>query len=246
MKRILLALGLALAIGACAAQSGAPTFREQQMQFPRVREAYAHKWSGVRLLLRSHHLDPARLEVFVRVFKIGQRVEVWGRNQGDEVFQRLRTYPIAACSGALGPKRREGDGQVPEGFYHINRFNPSSLYHLSLGLDYPNAADKLLGSAKPGGDIFIHGSNVTIGCVPITDPLIEELYVLLTEARSAGQQDIAVHIFPFEMRDELLARYQHHRHYAFWQTLQPAYAYFEQHLSPAPVTVAATGLYAMP
>jgi murein L,D-transpeptidase YafK len=135
---------------------------------------------------------------------------------------------------------------VPEGFYTINRFNPSSLYHLSLGLDYPNATDRALGEPKPGGDIFIHGSNVTIGCLPITDALIEELYVLLVEARTAGQAAIAVHIFPFELNAEMLARYRQHRHYAFWQSLQPGYAYFEQHRRPAPALVPDAGLYAMP
>ncbi|GAA3999848.1 hypothetical protein GCM10022408_08560 [Hymenobacter fastidiosus] len=226
MKRLLLALGLLLSI--CAARPAAPTFREQQLHYPRVRAAYARHWPAMRQLLHRRHLDPARLEVFIRVFKIGQRVEVWGRNQGEPAFQLVRTYPIAACSGALGPKRQEGDRQVPEGFYFINRFHPSSLYHLSLGLDYPNAADLALGIPKPGGDIFIHGSNVTIGCLPITDPLIEELYVLLVEARSAGQEAIPVHIFPFELRDEVLARYQQHRHYAFWRSLQPGYAEFEK------------------
>jgi murein L,D-transpeptidase YafK len=181
------------------------------------------------MLLFSHHIEPGRLEVFVRVFKIGRKVEVWGRNQGAAGFELLRTYPVAACSGGLGPKRREGDGQVPEGFYTINRFNPSSLYHLSLGLDYPNATDRQRGEAKPGGDIFIHGSNVTIGCVPITDALIEELYVLLVEARSAGQAEIPVHIFPFELNAETLRRYRQHRAYGFWQSLRPGYAYFEQH-----------------
>ncbi|RYU74773.1 hypothetical protein EWM57_20250 [Hymenobacter persicinus] len=196
--------------------------------------------------MQCRRLDPVRLEVFIRAFKIGRRVEVWGRNHdSDGAFQLLRSYPIAACSGALGPKRQEGDGQVPEGFYLINRFNPNSLYHLSLGLDYPNAADRALGLAKPGGDIFIHGSNVTIGCLPITDALIEELYVLLVEARSAGQQDIPVHIFPFELSDGQLAKYRQHRHYAFWQSLQPGYTYFEQHHRPASAA-STTGLYALP
>ncbi|GAA3946246.1 L,D-transpeptidase family protein [Hymenobacter algoricola] len=246
MKIVLLALALAGLIGACTAQSNPTPFRDQQQQFPRVRAAYRRTWPGLRLLLLRHHIDPSRLEVFVRVFKVGRKVEVWGRNQGAAGFELLRTYPIAACSGSLGPKRQEGDRQVPEGFYTINRFNPSSLYHLSLGLDYPNAADRTLGNPKPGGDIFIHGSDVTIGCVPITDALIEELYVLLVEARAAGQQEIPVHIFPFELNQAMLARYRQHRHYSFWQSLQAGYAYFEQHRCPAPAAAPANGAYAMP
>ena len=71
-------------------------------------------------------------------------------------------------SGTMGPKRLQGDYQVPEGFYYINEFNPNSNYHLHLGLNYPNASDKILSdSLRPGGDIYIHGSCVSIGCIPL-------------------------------------------------------------------------------
>jgi hypothetical protein len=91
----------------------------------------------------------------------------------------------------------EGDYQVPEGFYYINEFNPRSTYHLSLGLNYPNASDKILSdSLRPGGDIYIHGSCVTVGCIPVTDKQIEELYILAAHAQGAGQDFIPVHIFP--------------------------------------------------
>jgi murein L,D-transpeptidase YafK len=99
--------------------------------------------------------------------------------------------------GSLGPKRIQGDYQVPEGFYYVNEFNPNSNYHLALGLNYPNASDKILSdSVQPGGDIYIHGSCVTTGCIPIKDDQIEELYVLTTFARNLGQDFIPVHIFP--------------------------------------------------
>jgi murein L,D-transpeptidase YafK len=193
--------------------------------------------------LQSRNINPSRLEIFLRAFKIGRRLEVWGRNQGAGPFQQLRTYRIAGTSGNLGPKRAGGDGQVPEGFYEIDRFNPCSLYHLSLGLNYPNAADRLLGSAQPGQDIFIHGSDVTIGCLPITDALIQEVYVLAVQARYAGQQTISVHIFPFALSEaNLLARRQN-QHYAFWQSLRPGYEYFEQHHTLPEVTVDLAGSY---
>ena len=100
-------------------------------------------------------------------------------------------------SGTMGPKRMEGDYQVPEGFYHINEFNPNSNYHLSLGINYPNASDRILSdSLKPGGSIFIHGNCVSAGCIAITDEPIEELYVLASEAKNQGQEFIPVHIFP--------------------------------------------------
>jgi hypothetical protein len=91
----------------------------------------------------------------------------------------------------------EGDYQVPEGFYYINEFNPNSNYHLSLGINYPNLSDKMLSdSLRPGAGIYIHGSCVSVGCIPITDEGIDELYILAAMARSQGQDYIPVHIFP--------------------------------------------------
>jgi hypothetical protein len=104
---------------------------------------------------------------------------------------------VCALAGTLGPKRMGGDFQVPEGFYYINEFNPKSTYYLSLGINYPNASDRILSdSLDPGGDIYIHGSCVTVGCIPITDNQIDELYILAAHAKDAGQDFIPVHIFP--------------------------------------------------
>ncbi|OWP63869.1 hypothetical protein CDA63_06560 [Hymenobacter amundsenii] len=222
-----------------------PAFRAEQLRYPRVREAYAQYQEPVRQLLRHHGLVPERLELFVRAFKIGRRVEVWGRNAGAGPFGLLRTFALAGTSGTLGPKRRAGDGQIPEGFYAINRFNPNSQYLLSLGLDYPNAADQLCiaPGLDPGDNIFVHGSNETIGCLPITDAGIRELYVLAVEARAAGQFSIPVHIFPFELTPDQLARRSASPHQAFWQELAPGYQYFETHHRLPTVTVAAAGAY---
>ncbi|MFC7667854.1 murein L,D-transpeptidase family protein [Hymenobacter humi] len=106
---------------------------------------------------------------------------------------------------------------MPEGFYQIDRFNPKSEYHLSLGLNYPNAADLALGEPDPGGDIFIHGGEVTIGCLPITDIGIEEVYLIAVAARAAGQTLIPVHIFPFPLTESELARRTASPNYAFWR-----------------------------
>jgi murein L,D-transpeptidase YafK len=117
-------LATTLLLSTCCAQLNEPSFRDQQFLYPRVREAYAAKWKSLQLLLRRHHIDPARLELFFRAFKIGRQLEAWGRNQGEGPYQLLRIYPIAGTSGTLGPKRAQGDGQVPEGFYELDRFNP--------------------------------------------------------------------------------------------------------------------------
>ena len=106
-------------------------------------------------------------------------------------------------AGTLGPKRIAGDYQVTEGFYFINEFNPNSNYHLSLGLNYPNESDKILSdSLRPGGDIYIHGSCVTVGCIPVTDQQIEEIYIMAAYAKNAGEDFIPVHIFPIRYNNK--------------------------------------------
>ena len=86
---------------------------------------------------------------------------------------------------------------MPEGFYYINEFNPRSQYYLSLGINYPNLSDKILSdSLRPGSAIYIHGSCVTVGCIPVTDQQIDELYILAAHAKNQGQDYIPVHIFP--------------------------------------------------
>ena len=152
----------------------------------------------------------------------------------------------------MGPKRRRGDGQIPEGFYFIDRFNPLSNFYLSLGLNYPNAADRLREKATPGislgTDIFIHGDCVTIGCIPLTDDKIKEVYVLAVEARTAGQTQIPVHIFPSRMGAARMNTL--HKGFAgqkdllaFWENMKPGYDAFESTHQLPTVTVGPQGAY---
>jgi len=128
-----------------------------------------------------------------------QLLEVWGERNGRQVL--IRTYPFTAFSGQLGPKFREGDRQIPEGIYRISYLNPNSKFHLSMRVNYPNAFDKKMakreGRTKLGGDIMIHGSDKTIGCVPIGDDKIEELYFL---AEQVGIENIKVILSPIDFR----------------------------------------------
>ncbi|MBO2011475.1 murein L,D-transpeptidase family protein [Hymenobacter negativus] len=220
--------------------SSQAAFWQQQRQFPRVRAAEANTGPVVANRLHTKVLDPNRLEIFIRMIKTSAEVEVWARNQNGGPFELLHSYPLSAKSGSLGPKRRAGDYQVPEGFYEIDRFNPNSNFHLSLGLNYPNTADRALGEPDPGGDIFIHGGAASIGCLPITDAGIEEVYLLAVMARAAGQTVIPVHIFPFPLTEPELAKHLNSPHQAFWRGLMPGYAYFEkQHEVMEPVQLTA-------
>ena len=110
-------------------------------------------------------------------------VEAWAR-QGDR-WVLYRSYPVLAASGGPGPKLREGDQQVPEGIYRLTHLNPASSYHLSIRVDYPNAFDRARGAedgrTSLGGDIYIHGKAVSIGCLAIGDDNIEELFTLVAD-----------------------------------------------------------------
>ena len=129
---------------------------------------------------------------------------------------------------------------MPEGFYHIDRLNPKSSYHLSLGINYPNASDKILSDKDaPGSDIFIHGRCVTVGCLPMTDDKMNEIYLSAEFATRSGQNKIPVHIFPFKMTKEniqkhinLTKRYDSYR--GFWENLKGGYDTFEKnHVVPS-------------
>lgn len=173
------------------------SFLEYQKTLPRPAEAIARKEDTLQKQFAAKKLVwPARY-IYIRSFKYDSQMEVWVKNDIKDPFQLFKTYRICALAGTLGPKRMAGDFQVPEGFYYINEFNPRSNYYLSLGLNYPNVSDRILSdSVQPGGDIYIHGSCVTVGCIPITDGQIDELYILATHAKDAGQDFIPVHIFP--------------------------------------------------
>ena len=139
---------------------------------------------------------PARY-VFIRSFKYDGQLEVWVKSHAKDKYKLFKTYRVCLQSGAIGPKRMQGDFQVPEGFYYITEFNPNSNYHLAMGINYPNASDKILSDPlRPGNGIYIHGSCVSVGCIPVTDSDIEEIYLIASSAKASGEDFIPVHIFP--------------------------------------------------
>jgi len=141
---------------------------------------------------------PKRIAILV--FKEERRLTLWAAN-ADGRWRFIRHYPILAASGHAGPKLREGDYQVPEGVYRIEHLNPNSSYHLSMKVSYPNEFDrqkaKLDGRTRLGGDIFIHGNRVSIGCVAVGDPAIEELFTLVAET---GHPRVHLVIAPNDLR----------------------------------------------
>jgi len=230
---------------------GQNSFKASQVENVRVQLAYAEKYQELEKHTKDLGIEIRKIQIFIRVFKKEKKLELWGKNIGDEKYVLIKKYRFCNFSGKLGPKRKQGDLQTPEGFYFINRFNPKSKYFLSLGINYPNKSDLFFADKEtPGGDIFIHGNCVTIGCIPITDDKIKELYIYAVEARNNGQRKIPVHIFPIKMNHhkfkELKNSYSDNAELIeFWEKLKPVYDYFESHNQLPKVRVDLYGKYLM-
>lgn len=241
-----------MGIGNLSAQTAASSihFIDYQRSIPKIGEMLNRKEDTLIKQFREKNLAwPARF-IYIRSFKYDSQLEVWVKNTREEKYKLFKSYKVCALAGTLGPKRMAGDYQVPEGFYYINEFNPRSEYHLSLGLNYPNASDRILSdSTQPGGDIYIHGSCVTTGCIPITDSQIEELYILCAHAKDMGEDFIPVHIFPVNFNNvrsvDYLNKYlQTFSEYTpFAKSMRSAFYYFEKYREVPFVMVNGKGEY---
>jgi murein L,D-transpeptidase YafK len=249
---VLVALAGLLSARKLSAQNSASQihFIDYQRSIPKIGEMLRRKEDTLMKQFREKGLAwPARF-VYIRSFKYDSQLEVWIKNTKEEKYRLFKTYKICALAGTLGPKRLAGDYQVPEGFYYINEFNPKSEYHLSLGLNYPNASDRILSdSLQPGKNIYIHGSCVTTGCIPITDSQIEELYILAAHAKDLGEDFIPVHIFPVNFNNNRSVGYlnkylQTFSEYTpFAKSMRSAFYYFEKYREVPFVMVNGKGEY---
>ena len=230
--------------------SNSYSFIDYQKTFPRPSEALERKEDTLQKQFEAQKLIWPAKYMYIRSFKYDSQLEVWVKNDVKEQFKLFKTYKVCALAGTLGPKRMEGDYQVPEGFYYINEFNPKSNYYLSLGINYPNVSDKLLSdSLRPGSAIYIHGSCVTVGCIPIRDEQIDELYILAAHAKDAGQDFIPVHIFPVRFNKEKSVKYLENLTKddavlkKFAEKMEDAYDYFEEHKQLPVVMISEKGEY---
>lgn len=210
MKRRLVILSLLLLIaGGCLlfrarVEAALGVIRQKVSAKKTVEQRLQEYGPAARARLRPHFdrakvsYPPPRL-AFVGI-KDEQRLEIYAAGP-DGKFRFIRSHPILAASGVVGPKLREGDGQVPEGIYAIESLNPNSSYHLALRVSYPNAFDREQarrdGRAKLGGDIMIHGKAVSIGCLAMGDEAAEDLFVLVADT---GRGNVEVVLTPVDFR----------------------------------------------
>jgi len=222
------------------------SFLDEQLKYSRVREAYQLKKPIIIEKLSSMELTTENVEVMIKAYKMERTVKLYVKKSSEKKWRLYDDYDFCSFSGDLGPKREEGDMQIPEGYYSINHFNPYSNFYLSLGVSYPNKADKLKSTArKKGGAIYMHGDCVTIGCIPITDDLIKEVFIMAVLGRDNGQPKIPLHIFPFEYSEPVMrqASIQYPDHAVFWNNLYSIETQFDSTMVLPKVGINSKGDY---
>ena len=224
---ITLAAGLALLahVGPAAAQAG-----KAEAPIP-----------AATLALMAHKGVTAASPVLFRAYKKEAEIEVWKKGPSGYVF--IKTFPICRWSGQLGPKRRSGDRQTPEGFYTVPRgqMNPNSHYYLSFDVGYPNAYDRAHEST--GSAVMVHGICSSMGCFAMTDGTVGEIYAIARDALKGGQAAFQFQSYPFRMTAEAMARHRLDPNIAFWRELKAGSDRFEASREELQVSVVA-GRYA--
>ncbi|MCW2273204.1 hypothetical protein GJ654_03725 [Rhodoblastus acidophilus] len=164
--------------------------------------------------------------MLIRAYKKESELEVW-KMRPDGSYVHLKTFPICRWSGQLGPKRREGDRQSPEGFYTITpaQMNPNSAYYLSFNVGYPNAYDRAHGAT--GGAVMVHGVCSSAGCFSMTDRQIAEIYAMARESFAGGQRAIQMQALPFHLNPTNLAKFRLDPNMPFWKELKKGVDHFE-------------------
>jgi len=202
----------------CLAQQNIPSSQRSHESIERIRPIIMKELAGKDLVIGA--------PIFIRIFKEEKCLEVWLKN--DINFELFKTYQICTYgSGGLGPKFREGDGKAPEGFYFVtpSQLNPTSNFHLSFNLGYPNSYDRHHG--RTGSALMVHGSCASIGCFAMTNNGIEEIFTLVDAAMRNDQPFFRVHIFPYKMTSENMKKHNGSESYAFWSNLKEGYDFFE-------------------
>ncbi len=164
--------------------------------------------------------------ILVRIFKEESELEIWKTDRSGK-YALLKTYPMCRWSGKLGPKKKTGDRQAPEGFYHVSAdmLNPNSQYYLSFNLGYPNRLEAALGYT--GEALMVHGACTSSGCFALTDQGVAEIYAVAREALKGEQKQFQVQAFPFRMTANNMARNRADPNFTYWVDLKRGYDIFE-------------------
>ena len=155
-------------------------------------------------------------------------------------FQRFAIYPICRWSGRLGPKLEEGDGQAPEGFYTVDAkaLNPASRWHRSFNLGFPNAFDRA--HDRTGSFVMVHGGCASVGCFAMTDPVVDEIWRLVTAALNGRPEALPCARLPLPHDARRTSARREPAPWApFWRDLKRGYDAFEATQLPPRIAVCA-------
>ena len=241
------ALLVSLLFGFTRFSTAQADLKTRNMKSQKVKAAYKKHWEGLRKNIASKGVSDQNFDFYIRVFKQEKKLEAWVKSSStNNRYVLLRTYDVCASSGVLGPKRRQGDGQVPEGFYKIELLNPYCNYHLGMLVSYPNKSDIIKKTAPDAGnEIMIHGKCCTIGCIPMQDEPAEELYILCLEAMNRNRT-VRCDIFPCRMSEqnmETIAKTNIPENKLFWKSIKPGYDFFELNHSLPKISITKKGEY---
>lgn len=173
--------------------------------------------------------------MFIRIFKAESQLEIWLR-QGSK-YVLFETYPICNWSGSLGPKLAEGDKQNPEGFYSVTwrQMRRLGRWPKSINIAFPNRYDRA--HKRTGSYILLHGGCSSVGCFAMTNPVMDEIFLLAKQAMKHGQKRFQLHIFPFRLSDRNMAIFAQNKWFGFWQNLKQGYDNFERTRVPPRISV---------
>ena len=212
---------VALAIAACACLAGCDGSDLDQSS------ARAEQPISTATLAEMEKLDTTPSSpTLIRTYKKEAELEIW-KMKSDGQYALLKTYPMCRWSGQLGPKKREGDMQVPEGFYPIapGQMNPNSHYYLAFNVGYPNAYDRAYG--RTGGSVMVHGVCSSAGCFSMTDEQVADIYAIARDSFRGGQREIQLQSYPFHMTAENMAKFRLDPNIGFWKNLKDGSDHFE-------------------
>ena len=208
------AVAAAIALAGCNPEDIVPTGRAQAPLTEKMLSEFTKK-----------NMDKES-PILARIFKEESELEIWKQTR-DGQFELLKTYPICRWSGDLGPKKKEGDRQAPEGFYTITpgQMNPNSNYYLAFNTGSPNAYDRAMGYT--GSELMVHGDCSSRGCYAMTDEQIQEIYALARESFFGGQKAFQLQAYPFHMTALNMAKHRNNPNFAFWKVLKEGYDHFD-------------------
>jgi murein L,D-transpeptidase YafK len=197
--------------------------------------------SQLPYLVQNKSLNYRDIDILFIAYKSELEFQVWAKKKySNSAYTLIKSFPITNSTVAkLGPKSKFGDSLTPEGIYSVTFYSSLrwSDFYLAFRISYPNKLDHSRRSywnirGEPGGDINIHGCCISIGCIPLGNPVIEEIF-FLTRTNQINGSNISIMIFPFKFDNKasLNKYYGYFRNKTkileFWNSLGDCYNYFK-------------------